>query len=215
MMIRIRNLSLGAIIIFLLFSGSALAQILKWTDEKGNVYFTDDMSKVPEKYRFSMESKPRGSGAYKSGAEPEGFRGINWGTDLSMLSDMVPLGSDSSYGEINTYLRNGDELTIGAASLERIEYGFWKDKFRGVKVLTKGYSNWTGLRDVMFEKFGKGYLTIKDPEEYFWPGEKTNMILQYDRTTTIGILFMVSKIMGKEIDKDRRQKNKEGAKKGF
>ncbi len=132
-----------------------------------------------------------------------------------MLSDMVPLGSDSSYGEINTYLRNGDELTIGAASLERIEYGFWKDKFCGVKVLTKGYSNWTGLRDVMFEKFGKGYLTIKDPEEYFWPGEKTNMIFQYDRTTTIGILFMVSKIMGKEIDKDRRQKNKEGAKKGF
>ena len=215
MMIRIRNLSLGAMIIFLLFSGSALAQILKWTDEKGSVYFTDDMSKVPEKYRFSMESKPQGSGAYKSGAELEGFRGINWGTDLSMLSDMVPLGSDSSYGEINTYLRNGDELTIGAASLERIEYGFWKDKFCGVKVLTKGYSNWTGLRDVMFEKFGKGYLTIKDPEEYVWPGEKTNMILQYDRTTTIGILFMVSKIMGKEIDKDRRQKIKEGAKKGF
>jgi hypothetical protein len=79
MMIRIRNLSLGAIIIFLLFSGSALAQILKWTDEKGNVYFTDDMSKVPEKYRFSIESKPQGSGAYKSGADLEGFRGINGG----------------------------------------------------------------------------------------------------------------------------------------
>jgi hypothetical protein len=41
------------------------------------------------------------------------------------------------------------------------------------------------------------------------------MVLQYDRMTTIGILFVVSKTMGIEIDKDRRQKIKEGAKKGF
>ncbi len=215
MKMRIRILSLGAIIIFLLLSGSPLAQILKWTDEKGNVHFADDMSKVPEKYRSSIESKPQGSGIYKLGAELEGFRGINWGTDLSMLSDMVPSEADSSSSEINTYLRNGDELTIGAASLERIEYGFWKDKFCGVKVVTKGYSNWTGFRDVMFEKFGKGDLTTKGQEEYFWSGEKTNMVLQYDRTTTIGVLFAVSKTMGKKIDFDRKQKIKEGVKKGF
>jgi len=213
--IRLRILSLGAIIIFLIFSGSVSAQILKWTDEQGNVHFSDDISKVPEKYRSSIESKPKGSGLYTSGAELEGFRGINWGTDLSMLSDMVPSGSDPSSSEISTYLRNGDELTIGAASLERIEYAFWKDKFCGVKVLTKGYSNWEGLRDVMFEKFGKGNLTTKGQEEYFWRGEKTNMVLQYDRTTTIGILFVVSKTMGIEIDKDRKQKIKEGVKKGF
>jgi hypothetical protein len=125
MMTRIRILSWGAIIIFLLFSGSASAQILKWTDEQGNVHFADDMSKVPEKYRFSIESKPQGSVTYKSGTELEGFRGINWGTDLSMLSDMVPSGSDSSDSEIIPYLRNGDELKIGSANLERIEYGFW------------------------------------------------------------------------------------------
>ena len=83
MRMRIRILSLGAIIIFLLFSVSASAQILKWTDEQGNVHFADDISKVPEKYRSSIESKTKGSGLYTSGAELEGFRGINWGTDLS------------------------------------------------------------------------------------------------------------------------------------
>jgi hypothetical protein len=208
---RIRILSLGVIIIFLLFSGSSSAQIFKWTDEKGSVYFSDDISKVPEKYRSSIESKSQCSGVY----ELEGFRGINWGTDLSILSDMVPSGTDSGSNEISAYLRNGDELTIGAASLERIEYGFWKDKFCGVKVVTKGYSNWTGFRDVMVEKFGRGYQTTKGQEEYFWSGEKTNMVLQYDKTTTIGVLFMVSKTMGKEIDLDRREKIKEGVKKGF
>jgi hypothetical protein len=135
---RIRILSLGVIIIFLLFSGSSSAQIFKWTDEKGSVYFSDDISKVPEKYRSSIESKSQGSGVY----ELEGFSGINWGIDLSTLSDMVPSGTDSGSNEISAYLRNGDELTIG-------------------------------------------------------------------------VLFMVSKTMGKEIDLDRRDKIKEGVKKGF
>jgi hypothetical protein len=70
------------------------------------------------------------SGTYKSGAELEGFRGINWGANLSMLSEMVPSESDSSSSKINPYLRNGDELTNGAASLERIEYGFWKGRVK-------------------------------------------------------------------------------------
>jgi len=41
------------------------------------------------------------------------------------------------------------------------------------------------------------------------------MVLHYDKTTTIGILFMISKTMGKEMDLDREQKINEGVKKGF
>jgi hypothetical protein len=35
----------------------SLADIYKWVDDKGGVYFTDDISQVPEKYRLKTEIK--------------------------------------------------------------------------------------------------------------------------------------------------------------
>ncbi len=35
----------------------AYAEMYKWIDEKGSVHFTDDLSKIPEKYRLDAESR--------------------------------------------------------------------------------------------------------------------------------------------------------------
>lgn len=35
----------------------AFGQMYKWVDEKGTVHFTDDLSKIPEKYRAEAESR--------------------------------------------------------------------------------------------------------------------------------------------------------------
>lgn len=57
-------------------------------------------------------------------AEADGFRGIKWGIDISSLKDMKYVRTDPSYGGIKIYLRKNDDLKIGGAKLESIEYSF-------------------------------------------------------------------------------------------
>ena len=63
---------------------------------------------------------------YKLGSEPDGFRGIKWGTDISTLKDMEYLFTDPSYGGIEVYRKKNDNLRIGGVRLKTIIYGFWE-----------------------------------------------------------------------------------------
>jgi hypothetical protein len=43
------------IFLFLFITNPGYAQVFKWIDEKGSVHFTDDITKIPEKYRQAIE----------------------------------------------------------------------------------------------------------------------------------------------------------------
>ena len=58
--------------------------------------------------------------------EPDGFRGIKWGTDINTLSNMTVVNSD---GDTHTYERTGDEMKIGNAELAVLTYFFGKENF--------------------------------------------------------------------------------------
>ncbi len=45
------------IILLVVAAFPAHAEMYKWVDEKGSVHFTDDLSKIPERYRFDAESR--------------------------------------------------------------------------------------------------------------------------------------------------------------
>ena len=48
------HLKIFVIISFLLFSAGAGAEIYKYTDEEGNLRFTDDINQVPEAQRTNI-----------------------------------------------------------------------------------------------------------------------------------------------------------------
>jgi len=65
------------LVILLVIAGSpAYAEMYKWVDEKGTIHFTDDFSKIPEKYRPDAQSQktpkelPREFSAPKKETEP-------------------------------------------------------------------------------------------------------------------------------------------------
>ena len=151
---------------------------------------------------------------FKPGSEPDGFGDIKWGTDISTLPGMEYVSTDSNYGvEIQIYKKKNDELKMGGATLEKINYGFWKRKkvliFDYVNIYIEGYVNWVGLRDVLFEKFGQGYQESKHPEEYTWLGETTNMRLRYNEHTKKGNLWITStKIHDQQEEYYNKQKEK-------
>ena len=98
--------------------------------------------------------------------EPDGFRGIRWGTDISTLEGMEYLSTDPSYGGMNVYAREGDSLYIGGAKLQSINYDFWRGKFCSVVVHTKGYINFSALKDACFARFRKGFQPNRYIEKY-------------------------------------------------
>ena len=141
------------------------------------------------------------SADFKPGSEPDGFRGIKWGTDIKTLSSMKyvetgPLG-------IEYYTREHDFLHIRRVNLEKILYGFYNKKFYGVEITAeKGYANYKKLKEILFEKFGEGSPKKNWKDGFSWGGDITRMSLSYaeprewDKSSNKALLFMTSVELG-------------------
>ena len=145
------------------------------------------------------------SAAYKN--EPDGFRGITWGTELETVKDnMVFKRTDSSYGGIHFYTKKDDDMTIGAAKLDMIQYGFWQGKFYVVYIYVDGYSNWSGVQEALTAKFGGGYKHNRYLEEYYWFGDKTTISSEYREIRKNGLIRFSSEEMHKKMEEWENQK---------
>jgi hypothetical protein len=151
---------------------------------------------------------------FKPGSEPDGFRGINWGTDVSTLKLRdLKLIDESPDGQTKCYDRKDDVMEIGAAKIKNIGYCFWRGKFFAVIVTPLGGSG-NALKYASFEKFGEGARMSSYSEEFQWDGKKTFMRFEI-RHIDEGILYIQSNEVGKQKEEYEKQKAKEGAKKGF
>ncbi|MGO9176873.1 MAG: hypothetical protein ACLQED_12165 [Desulfobaccales bacterium] len=153
--------------------------------------------------------------AFKPGSEPDGFRGIKWGTDISTLNDMVYAGTESS--EVITYIRKGDVLKIGMANVVKIKYYFYKGKFFEVFIVTAGLRNWQALKEACFDKYGGAYKRYDYEEYYLWGlGKITIMAIGYNAVTEGGHLIMRSREISKEVELfEKKESQKPKAVEGF
>jgi hypothetical protein len=150
----------------------------------------------------------KSTSGFKPNSEPDGFSGIKWGTEFSEVkSDMVESRSITNPTEPDVkikiyYTRKGDNLKMGEAQLDKMEYGFFKGKFAEVQITATGPLNFNHLKKVLFEKYG----TVDKPVQglYPWNGSVTRIALRYDEPTRMSSLTTSStKITFQEIfDKD-------------
>jgi hypothetical protein len=213
-MIRNHSLLAAAVVVGLvLMHESCLAQMYKWKDENGGIHFSRDLSTIPERDvprakvteskapQFDHRPDPLPDlRTYMGNLEPEGFRNIQWGQDLPSLKTLGCIEEDPRYGGIEICINVGDDLTIGSATLERVEYRFWRSKFYSARAITEGYSNFLALKEAAFERFGAGYRPNPSIERYFWIGNRTNISLDYDEMVGVGGLFMSSVLMLREME---------------
>ena len=100
------------------------------------------------------------------------------------------------------YTRKGDNLKMGEAQIDKIEYGFWKGKFAEGYITSTGSENFNQLKKFLFEKYG----TVDKSAQglYSWNGPVTRIALRYDEPTKTSLLTISSTtITFKEIfDKD-------------
>ncbi len=148
---------------------------------------------------------------YKANSEPDGFGGMMWGTQFSVVkSDMVELRSTNDPSEPGVkikiyYTKKGDNLKMGTVSLDRVEYVFWRGEFAEVRISSRGSENFDSLKQFLFEKYG---TVSKFQGAYSWEGSVTRISLRYDEPTKTSLLSVAStKIASQEVkeifDKDK------------
>jgi hypothetical protein len=164
----------------------------------------------------------------KPRSEPDGFRGIRWGTEISTLRDMEKVEQGkSSNSDLAWYTRKGDTLVIGKAKLENIFYSFWMGNFESVWIDFKGDENFEALKKELFELYGKALeaeelmnkmdkrargepSTIRHAEEFYaWWGKNTEMSLSYSKDRLKGTLSINSRMISAERRAYEKQKEKE------
>ena len=118
-------------------------------------------------------------GKFKPGSEPDGFRGIRWGTDVATLSGtlsgMIQTGQE-------VYVQTTGDLKIEGVNFKEIIYCFQENKFVAVEARTSGYINCLKLESALFKKFGWGQK-VQGHRGYGWGSDsgKTFMSLSYNK----------------------------------
>ena len=179
-------------------------------------------------YIFLMNSLAfcQGLGGFRSGSEPNGFRGIKWGTDISTLKDILKYVR-SEEKDVRIYMRKEDELKVGKAQVKKIEYKFWTgfgkygtepEIFYAVYIETEGKENWKKIKEEAFDLFGKGLDSGNEAyESYGWRGEKTSIVMLYSNQTNMGMFLIDYKEIGdlRSSIKKQSEKEKKLKEKGF
>ena len=160
-------------------------------------------------------------------ADPEGFRDIKWGTEITILKDMEEVEQDkSSHRGVVWYRRNDDTLVIGEAKLRNIFYAFWMGEFESVWIDFESEENFEALKKELFERFGKALepdtsmdkmgkrpQRERSPTEragafYVWWGKNTEIWLSYSKDRHKGTLTMNSRKIREERKDYEKEKEK-------
>jgi hypothetical protein len=153
--------------------------------------------------------------AYAFTDEPEGFRGINWGTSLSAVREQFRASPAYTSDGIDYYVRITDELKLGTAIIDRIVYGFWQEKFYNAELAYTGYNNFIGVKDTTAARFGTPKQPYWSTPIFYWESARTGIILDHNNPGNRGKLLLYSKIIHKEKELYDKERLKQDAAKHF
>lgn len=155
-----------------------------------------------EKYDSAINGfKKSAVGAIKSELKPSAqssaldvLKTVAWGTSASSFSGLKPFKGKIEGGkDIQFFTRDGDPSTFGGASLDKIVYGFWKDKLLSIRFFTKDTDNWQALKAASFKNFGAGTENPEMKNSYIWITTNTMINLIFRERDSQGILLVAAK----------------------
>jgi len=134
------------------------------------------------------------AGGYKN--EPDGFRGVKWGTELSSRKDMQRLAQDKN-GNVY-YKRRNDKMHFADASLKMVWYREHHHQFESVYIESRGTDNQSSLLAALNRQFGPGARASRSAEKYLWDGPTTRIFVSCDASHTCTVVLMSKKLLLEE-----------------
>lgn len=153
------------------------------------------------------------------GNEPEGFRGIKWGTNIAKLPDMVILKGAVMSEPLKIYKRTNDKMSIGEARIDGIYYYSFEGRFFSVLITFTGLENLSLVKQTIEQLYGVSFRDDDaDPtspsEVQLWDGRNVAIYLSYNtQEQGQGVLRFDFKPIKKEKAAYDKKREKEKAKK--
>ncbi len=120
---------------------------------------------------------------FKAGSEPDGFRGIKWGTELPQTVKENGSSQKPVHGYM-VYRKPHDDTKIGTVTPDKVSLVFKNDRFIAVSILSHGRDNWFEVRKVLKNDYGEGVPNKDtDTEDYYWFGKKTFVGAEFHKST--------------------------------
>jgi hypothetical protein len=128
--------------------------------------------------------------------QKNGFRDLVFGADSTALVGREKLPTKNPSASI--YNRPTDELRIGGAELQSINYFFYRGKFSDVYIKTKGLTNSRALLSALEATFGKGYQSNRFIKDFDWFGRIVTMNYEENSITGDASVFISNKAINKQ-----------------
>ncbi len=133
--------------------------------------------------------------------EPDGFRGIKWGTNLSASKEFYKLGES---GDNKSYYNENEKMKIGDIDIERITYESNKDRLWFVTIEAKGITNYHELRKIFNSQYGNS--TTSSSDSCGWHFNKVLILMFFShRYNSITVIYKYISIQN-EIDNAKAKK---------
>ncbi len=112
------------------------------------------------------------SGSSASG-EPDSFRNIKWGADVSSLSGLNRIAGE---GDLAFYTKENDSLQFDGLKVDQVIYGFHKNRFYTVMIYFPG-PGFNKMKEIMSGKLGEPGMPDKTPSKLVWDGSTVTVLL--------------------------------------
>lgn len=121
--------------------------------------------------------------------EPQGFRGIGWGSSSASIPNMVTKSIESLPPSYKNGKRNSEDLVLNGVLVKGINYDFNNDRFSAV-VATFNSNDFEKMKANLIAQYGRG---THHGDKYEWLGETTSILLSKNpdyttQTSTYGFI---------------------------
>ena len=127
---------------------------------------------------------------------------IKWGANISDLPDMVLMKVVGDGKKV--YTREGQKMKMGDADIERVMYGFHKERFYELQIHFRSFFNFVKLKEILFKLYGPGLQPSRFLETYHWYGKETSVFLTYDEKSGKGAIGYTFLPIYKERQEDKK-----------
>lgn len=128
-----------------------------------------------------------------------GHNKLVWLMSPADIPGLVITEKDPAFGGIDQYWRPDEKMQLGSALLDGIIYSFWRNRLYSIMMWADGRSGYEHLQKAVFSRYGKGRKSKKALDRYTWQDPTTDRMLQFDRESNTGFLWMRSRKLDAKI----------------
>lgn len=123
-------------------------------------------------------------------SDPDNFRGVKWGTEVSSVSALSQIASD---GELIFYEKGNDRLQLEEVRLDQVVYGFYKGRFYMGMIYFQA-AGFSRVQEIMTRQFGQPAKPDNTPSKLLWDGADVSVLLASGDSDVARIVYVYKPI---------------------